>query len=159
MRYSIAPRRPGSGLGIHRGALQVHHAAVGAQRAEQLPVPGVDGVDPPGPGGQQGVGEPAGRRADVERHPAGDRDGEPPQGGGELAGAPRRGGGRRDRDRRAARDAGPGVADDHAVDTDQPVADRPGGVAEMGVELAHALRERDKARLVRHGVPPGGRWR
>ena len=70
------------------GALQVDHPGVGAQPAAQLAGAGVDGVDTGRPGVEQGLGEAAGRGAQVERDSAGRVDAERRQGVGELDSAP-----------------------------------------------------------------------
>jgi hypothetical protein len=70
----------GLGDGVRRqgtqvGALQVDYPGVLAESAAQLPVPGIDGIDPASPGFEQGRGEPTGRCADVGHHAVGYRNG------------------------------------------------------------------------------------
>jgi hypothetical protein len=79
--------RVGNGLAAQLGeidALEVDHARVPAQRAEQLPVPGVDRVHAPRPGLQQHAGEAACRGPDVECDSAGHGDVEGSEGGLQL---------------------------------------------------------------------------
>jgi hypothetical protein len=66
------------------GALQGDDPGVGAQPPAELAGTGVDGVDAGRPGIEQGLGEAAGRRAQVERDSAGRIDPEDGQGAGEL---------------------------------------------------------------------------
>lgn len=79
--------RVGNRLDVQLGevdALEVDDARLLAQRAEQLPVPGVDRVHAPRPGLQQDAGEAARRGPDVERDSAGDGDVEGVERGLEL---------------------------------------------------------------------------
>jgi hypothetical protein len=66
------------------GAFEVHDARVLAERPQQLPVPGLDRVDPARAVLEQHAREAAGRRPRVEGHAVVDDDPEGGQGGAEL---------------------------------------------------------------------------
>ena len=100
-----------------------------AERAEQLPVAGVDGVDTGRAGAQQHPREASGRGAEVERDPAVDLHRERLERSGELRLASQ---GllalRAQRDRGVAADERGRVDRDTAVDEDTAVSDRFGRV-------------------------------
>jgi hypothetical protein len=72
------------------GALQVDDPGVGAQPPAELAGAGIDGVDAGRPSIEQGLGEAAGRGAQVERDSAGGVNPEDGEGAGELDRPPQR---------------------------------------------------------------------
>jgi hypothetical protein len=118
-------------------ALEVDDAGGLAQRAEQLPVPGVDGVHAPRPCVQQHAGEPSGRGPGIERDSAGHGDVERIERGLQLRLAAERLVSS-ERDRRARTDERGSIGHDSAVDDDRASRDRRIGIGD-GWVCAHEL--------------------
>ena len=125
------------------GVFQVVHPRVSAQPPAELADTGIDGVDTGRPGIQQGLGEAAGRCAQVKRDDTGRVDLERGQRVGQLdhpaqpAGLAYPDGGVRAHTR-------PRAGRRHAVDQDRAVGDQPGGIFQAGKSVLEQSEQRDE---------------
>ncbi len=138
--------------------LQHDDALVLPERASQLPVSDVDGVDAGDADLQQRRREAAGRRADIERDRSARVDVEPIQREQELRRSPEYRVGAND-DRLVVSDQPHGVQGGDAADEDPALTDHRLRIGDVGIHAADASEHGDGTTDAWHGPPPSRRDR